>query len=587
MRPVRPRTLAVLTAIVLVAAALRFGGLASKPLWLDEAMTALVALGRGPDDVPLGVARPLGDLAAIFSLDPASTWRDVVANLADPVIQHTHPPLFYVLAHAWLRWWSPAVGDLAWVLRALCAAFGVLAVGLIFGLTRSGFGDRAGLIAAAVAAVSPATVMLAQEARNYTLGIALMAGALWALVAIAGRLAQHRPPGLALWASWASLNALACYAHYHGILAVAAQAAALAVAAGRARAWRQLGWLLASGAAVGLAFLPWASILLEHSASPDMYWLATRPHAYLHDTLHAWRQMFAGIAWRRTPAPIPAVTQVLTLIFGIWVLAVVSLGLRRRWPTRPPGADALLLVIGLTLVATVAASIALKKNFLYELRYHFAYYPALAAILGWLVAALPLRRAPTWPRALLEPARPAILTALLVAGGANAIATDMGLMYPKITDVDRVSASLAAASAPPVLVLGGSGAYHETVLNLSYLLELSRMTPAAGATDFALVTRGDAETIFWKPAPPSIFWDGLARVRGVAHPPATLWVFSVGLATWDYPPRLEVTADDGERRSCAIDAREHERAREDHAADRVWRTPFRLYHCAPAVARGG
>src|SRR4029077_19326417 len=76
-----------LIAILVVATVVRFAGLGSKPLWIDEAMTALVVLGRGPDDVPLGVARPLTALASIFSLNPSATWLDVGPGSVGPAGQ--------------------------------------------------------------------------------------------------------------------------------------------------------------------------------------------------------------------------------------------------------------------------------------------------------------------------------------------------------------------------------------------------------------------------------------------------------------------------------------------------------------------
>src|SRR4029077_19087186 len=163
MRRPAERCSIALIAILVVATVVRFAGLGSKPLWIDEAMTALVVLGRGPADVPLGVASPLTALASIFSLDPAATWLDVVTRLVDPSVQHTHPPLFYVLMHAWVAWLAPPLSELAWTLRAVAAVFGVLAVVLIFGLARSAFVERAGLIAAALAAVSPAVGELREE----------------------------------------------------------------------------------------------------------------------------------------------------------------------------------------------------------------------------------------------------------------------------------------------------------------------------------------------------------------------------------------------------------------------------------------
>ena len=64
---------------------------------------------------------------------------DVVTRLVDPAVQHTHPPLFYVLMHAWLSMVGTTAERAGLTLRAVAAVFGVLAVVLIFGLARSAF----------------------------------------------------------------------------------------------------------------------------------------------------------------------------------------------------------------------------------------------------------------------------------------------------------------------------------------------------------------------------------------------------------------------------------------------------------------
>jgi uncharacterized membrane protein len=568
-----------LIAILVVATVVRFAGLGSKPLWIDEAMTALVVLGRGPDDVPLGVARPLTALASIFSLNPAATWLDVVTRLVDPAVQHTHPPLFYVLMHAWLAWSAPPLSELAWTLRAVAAVFGILAVVLIYGLARSAFGERAGLIAAALAAVSPAMVMLAQEGRNYTLPLMLLAAAFWVMVTMVERLTGARPVPPTLWAAWTTLNICACYAHYYSTLAFVAQALTLAILVARERSLSRLAWLAVSLTVAGVAFLPWLPILFEHSVSPEQGWMRLQtPWFIFISTLDAWRAMFAGRGWEYASFPVLVITEALTIISGVWmlVIAFVGLGRRLRVASRPPAADALLLVAAITLAELLAASLVYQKNFVSEARYHFVYYPAIVALFAWILAELPARASASWRRTLVEPPAWTALSAILLVGCANAAAIDFGLEFPKTTKPDRVGAALAAASAAPVLVVTGSGSFHETVLQLSYLLELSRQSPAAAQTEFAVVTRSNTYTGNNRDAPrqpPSIFWTGFAHVRDVTRPPATLWVNGGRLQTSQYPQRLVVRASEGERRSCSVDQRERARRRDDD--------DFLLYHCSP------
>ncbi len=577
MRVPAERCSIALIAILVAATAVRFAGLGSKPLWIDEAMTALVVLGRGPDDVPLGVARPLAALASIFSLNPAATWLDVVTRLVDPAVQHTHPPLFYVLVHAWLAWLAPPLSELAFTLRAVAAVFGVVAVVLIFGLARSAFGERAGLTAAALAAVSPAMVMLAQEGRNYTLPLMLLAAAFWVMVAMVKRLTGVRSIPLTLWATWTTLNICACYAHYYSTLAFAAQALTLAILVARERSWPQLGWLAVSLTVAGVAFLPWLPILLKHSVSPEQGWMRLKTPGFIFvSTLDAWRAIFAGRGWEYASFPVLVTTEAVTIVFGAWMLLIAFVGLGRRLRAgRPPAADALLLVAAITLAQLLVASLVYRKNFVSEARYHFVYYPAIVALFAWILAELPARAAASWRRALVEPPAWAALALILFVGGANAVATDIGLEFPKRTKPDRAGAALAAAATAPVLVVTGSGSFHETVLQLSYLLELLRQSPAAAETEFSVVTRSNTYTGNDRDAPrqpPSIFWTGFTHVRDITRPPATLWVNAGRLQTSEYPQRLEVTVRE-ERRSCAVDQLERTRRRDDD--------DFLLYHCSP------
>lgn len=577
MRVPAERCSIALIAILVAATAVRFAGLGSKPLWIDEAMTALVVLGRGPDDVPLGVARPLAALASIFSLNPAATWLDVVTRLVDPAVQHTHPPLFYVLVHAWLAWLAPPLSELAFTLRAVAAVFGVVAVVLIFGLARSAFGERAGLTAAALAAVSPAMVMLAQEGRNYTLPLMLLAAAFWVMVAMVKRLTGVRSIPLTLWAAWTTLNICACYAHYYSTLAFAAQALTLAILVARERSWPQLGWLAVSLTVAGVAFLPWLPILLKHSVSPEQGWMRLKTPGFIFvSTLDAWRAIFAGRGWEYASFPVLVTTEAVTIVFGAWMLLIAFVGLGRRLRAgRPPAADALLLVAAITLAQLLVASLVYRKNFVSEARYHFVYYPAIVALFAWILAELPARAAASWRRALVEPPAWAALALILFVGGANAVATDIGLEFPKRTKPDRAGAALAAAATAPVLVVTGSGSFHETVLQLSYLLELLRQSPAAAETEFSVVTRSNTYTGNDRDAPrqpPSIFWTGFTHVRDITRPPATLWVNAGRLQTSEYPQRLEVTVRE-ERRSCAVDQLERTRRRDDD--------DFLLYHCSP------
>ncbi|MEP7356330.1 MAG: glycosyltransferase family 39 protein [Anaerolineales bacterium] len=145
----RPASALLILAALLVAALLRLASLGHASLWLDELYNLTVLPGA------------------------------TLARLGMPVDQH--PPLYYLLLHAWL-----AVGQGELWMRLPSALAGVLAVALL-GLAGALLGGRpVGLLAAALLAVSPLAVWYSREARMYG-----PAGLAWA-ASLAGAIAILR-----------------------------------------------------------------------------------------------------------------------------------------------------------------------------------------------------------------------------------------------------------------------------------------------------------------------------------------------------------------------------------------------------------
>src|SRR5919202_3698165 len=89
------RSLAIsATAVVAIAAAVRFTALGAQSFWLDEAVTARL------------VARPFGGMRS-------GIWQG-----------ESTPPLYYALAWLWVRLWGEGEAQL----RALSALLGTLTV---------------------------------------------------------------------------------------------------------------------------------------------------------------------------------------------------------------------------------------------------------------------------------------------------------------------------------------------------------------------------------------------------------------------------------------------------------------------------
>ena len=208
-----PATAAVAVAH-LALASYRIG---SRPLWADEAYTAVA------------VREPFGDLLHLL------TRRE--ANGA----------LHYVAL--WV--WSRLIGTSELQLRSMSLILGALAVVGTALIARELLGTRGGITAAVVFAFLPSVLEQGQTARTGSLTMALAVGSVAAFVA-----ACRRPTRWRL-AAWAVASVLVCYAHFFGLLLVAGQAAtAIAHPPYRAKLRAHLAGVIAAVAAFVIFVAP-------------------------------------------------------------------------------------------------------------------------------------------------------------------------------------------------------------------------------------------------------------------------------------------------------------------------------------------
>lgn len=148
-------------AIAAVALALRFYGLADKPLWLDEVAT----LHRATIGFSAMIAESL---------------------------HSKHYPTYFALI-----WLVAKLGVSTWLLRLPSAIFGAIAAALVVVIGREADKPRTGVAAGLLLALSPFDVQYGQEARSYTLVAVLILVALWGLVRIARESRRTRGAWLA------------------------------------------------------------------------------------------------------------------------------------------------------------------------------------------------------------------------------------------------------------------------------------------------------------------------------------------------------------------------------------------------------
>jgi 4-amino-4-deoxy-L-arabinose transferase-like glycosyltransferase len=202
------------------------------------------ALAVSPDEIVAGDATQYHLLAqGIASGDGYSTLSSVLQGDPQPTAQH--PPLFpLVLAGLDLVGLDSLTAHR--VVLCLVAAASVLLIGL---LARRVAGPRAGLIAAAIAAVYPGFFMLAGVAMAESLYVPLIAGTLLATFALIDR------PSVALAAAVGALIGLAALDRTEAVLLVPLLVLAVALRLPGARERVRVGAVITVAALVVLA--PW------------------------------------------------------------------------------------------------------------------------------------------------------------------------------------------------------------------------------------------------------------------------------------------------------------------------------------------
>jgi mannosyltransferase len=223
-----PRAVAPM-ALGLVALVLRFQGLSRQSLWADEGNSYGMAV------------RALSEIAPAAGAD-------------------IHPPLYYYLLNLWARLFGTSEAGL----RSLSAVVGCLLVITTYLWARRLAGAAAGVVAGALAAISPFALYYSQEARAYILMALLVSLSTWALTEYLLGSRSRR---------WAAVYVLAAagllWSHYLGLTVLALHNLAMLVwlvrahRAGSAEARPALrDWALMQGAVL-LAFLPWLPVMLR------------------------------------------------------------------------------------------------------------------------------------------------------------------------------------------------------------------------------------------------------------------------------------------------------------------------------------
>jgi 4-amino-4-deoxy-L-arabinose transferase-like glycosyltransferase len=352
-----------------------------------------------------------------------------------------HPPLHHVVL--WFTVRLLGTGELAVRLPSLIAATAL--VPLLYVAARELYDRRAGYAAAALGTVAPFAVWYAQEARMYALFMVFALLALWLQVRILRGSERTRD-----WLGYALAAAALVYTQYFGLLFIAVQAVAFAVAA--ARGALPLKRALAWAGVLGLLVSPLAPFAFDQFQANEAGGRGFQqpaqaggavepgaaPGAYAALTNAAW----AVLGYHSDTT--------MTAMAALWplalLLALAMMGRGRSWTTMQIVACAVLP--GVALFALGQA-----KPFVFEVRYFVGAVP--------LVLLLIARGLTTWAR------RPAVV-ALACAGAVAALGLGLADQQlngsnPRVYDFKNAVHAIEARARPGDIVVY-SPKYIDTVV---------------------------------------------------------------------------------------------------------------------------
>ncbi|MBG6203078.1 putative membrane protein [Labrenzia sp. EL_13] len=240
-KPTNPAAGILLVVILMIAAFLRFYELDRTSLWYDEAVSW-------------------------------SQSKGTLAELLASVAADNYPPLHNVIL--WLA--MPLIGDSEMALRMPSAALGVLAVWFVYLIGKHLAGREAGLLAAALLALSPLHIWYSTEARMYALLAACGLVFLFAVLKV-----LQRPSSL-----WIILLVFGgtCFLYSHvyalfafaGVGIVCASFALAQTRSTKSLAGKNAVVVCLAMAASTISFLPWLYLILKRarSVADEGFWIA-------------------------------------------------------------------------------------------------------------------------------------------------------------------------------------------------------------------------------------------------------------------------------------------------------------------------
>ncbi len=374
--------LLVLLGWMAIAAILRLTNLGEKPPWADEFSTLVFSLGHGFRTVPLDQVIALDSLLAPLKLHPVTDVGAVVHHLMS---ETNHPPVYFMLNHLWLQLFPGELVSL-WGARSLSVLLGIISIPAMFGLSWLAFRAlKVCHLAAALMAVSPYGIYLAQEARHYTLAILLIIASLSCLILATQAVKLHISCPIWLILTWVSINSLGMAVHYFFILVLAAESLVIFYLLIRHRDyphWARVG-ATAAGTAIGV--LVWLPVWQNIPGSKLTRWIY-----HSHSLGNFLAPLGRILAWTTTMLfimPVEGQTLPVIIISIFAVLFLLSLTVRFFIKGIKISQHGFIMrVLGGFLIGAISLILGLTYGLGIDLtlvaRYQFVYFPAAIALLA-------------------------------------------------------------------------------------------------------------------------------------------------------------------------------------------------------------
>lgn len=390
----RSQAAIALTFWTMLGTILRLLHLDSKPPWTDEFATLLYSRGDDYSSIPINEVVTAEALLAPLKGYPVHGVGEV-ANLL--IRQNNHPPLYFMGVNLWQRFFPlDESGYISiYSVRSLSVIFGVLGIIGIYWVAKQAFrSEITAQLSAALLAMSPFGIYLAQEARHYTLIICWAIASFSFCFYVIQQLTEKRRLSYRFVLGWIGFNCVGLLIHYFFLLTLLGQAIALLWLIRKSdlqvtkSQWLRLGLIGIGTSILGLIWL--TQVLPDSYGSTMTDWI----HLDYRDPIDWVSPLFRlAIALMTMVILLPIQTSFVPTILVAGILMIVvsirliklwwqGINLQAKYPSIQPSIFFLsrfVVVVGGLFVLTIYGfGIDISRG----ARYSFVYFPAVILLLA-------------------------------------------------------------------------------------------------------------------------------------------------------------------------------------------------------------